>query len=389
MSGGDGGLASQAQLVSPMEVTTDASGNVYIWSDNVYGDDGTIRRVACGGTVQTLMHSNPDWGLMVGGGPNELFIIDNESMSLMRWHGSSTSVVATAPELAYGHDPGRASDGSFFFVAYDFIRSQDALYRLGLDGTATAVTPDAALPHINDLVVAPDGDVWLASTQANKVLRVDPTTGQVVTEVENPLIGLSAGSSAGRVSTTVDPSSVAFDSLGNLYVSDQEGHRVLRRAPDGRYTTITGAATMYPPSIAIDGADNLYVADPTMRHWFDHQYDSVRMVEGRGRAEACTSTVPQLTSLIYTGDTQAKGEDVHLVALLVDAVGTPVPGKEIHFTVDGGTYPATTDATGTAQVDVSVPGHGKSQLVTVSFDGDEEFAPSQTTTTVWWGKDKG
>jgi sugar lactone lactonase YvrE len=77
----------------------------------------------------------------------------------------------------------------------------------------------------------------------------------------------------GVVTTFFAASGLAFDRLGNLYVSD---YGVRRLAPGGTVTTIAGTGTLgysgdggpatsaqvNPGALAMDGAGNVYLADP-------------------------------------------------------------------------------------------------------------------------------
>ena len=388
MSGGDGGLAADAQLIRPMEVETDAGGNVYIREENT----DAIHRVGCDGVIQKIAEDVAELPAMAGGGPGELFVIDRASSSLVRIRGTEHTVVATSPELSFATALARAPDGSFFFAG------AGSLYRLGVDGVVTAITEDGALPGIWGMTVGPDGHVWLTSPdcclvtsdeRVNTVMRVDPDTGEVVIEMEEGSSStLVVGSTDPQISV---PTDVDFDSQGNLYVSDQFSNRVVRRSPDGLVTEVKGAARKYPESITIDSADNLFVADATLPWWPDEAAidDAVRMVEGGGRAAACVPIPLISTSLTYTGDTQGRGEQVHLAAVLFDADGAPIEGKEILFEINGESFVAVTDATGNGQVDATVPDHGRSQSVVVTFAGDEGFEASETAATITWGRAKG
>jgi predicted alpha-1,2-mannosidase len=98
--------------------------------------------------------------------------------------------------------------------------------------------------------------------------------------------------------------------------------------------------------------------------------------------------LPIETSLTYTGDIAARGSLVRLAARLATASGEPVSGKELQFTIAGSSLTARTDASGTAATVADVPDHGRSTLVTVRFAGDEEYAGSQTSATITWGRSR-
>jgi hypothetical protein len=71
----------------------------------------------------------------------------------------------------------------------------------------------------------------------------------------------------------LDPSAVALDSQGNLYVADAEGCRILKVDKDKRVTAIAGKGTSgdldpaikvdlnYPSGVAVDSEGNIYIAD--------------------------------------------------------------------------------------------------------------------------------
>ena len=83
------------------------------------------------------------------------------------------------------------------------------------------------------------------------------------------------------------------------------------------------------------------------------------------------------TSITYTGDTAALPRGSVRMAATLTALGQPVAGKTLTFTLAGKAYKATTDATGTATVTATAPKKVGPFPITVTFGpGDGTFAPS-------------
>lgn len=98
---------------------------------------------------------------------------------------------------------------------------------------------------------------------------------------------------------------------------------------------------------------------------------------------------PEVTTLVYDGDTSATGETVVLSAVLTEDDGLAVGGRAITFRVGGQTLSAATDEEGRAETTAIVPDHGQRQGVSVDFAGDDVYLPSATTATIKWGKGRG
>jgi uncharacterized repeat protein (TIGR01451 family) len=119
------------------------------------------------------------------------------------------------------------------------------------------------------------GNVYVSSIQLRAVFRLDPS-GMVTRVAGNGGQG-SAGDSLPAVSAAfVQPSGVAVDLAGNLYISDQLAGVVRKVDTGGIITTVaggggigyggdTGPATAallnFPSGVAVDSSGNLYIAD--------------------------------------------------------------------------------------------------------------------------------
>ena len=85
-----------------------------------------------------------------------------------------------------------------------------------------------------------------------------------------PLASLTPGNasvvSVGSVVTLNQPTQIALDGAGNMYVVNQDAANVLKLPPGGGSAIVvgTGAVRLQSPSgVAVDGAGNLYIADQT------------------------------------------------------------------------------------------------------------------------------
>jgi len=99
-------------------------------------------------------------------------------------------------------------------------------------------------------------------------------------------------------------------------------------------------------------------------------------------ATSFTVTLPT-TTLQYTGPTAAgPGAPITLSATLKTSGGTALSGKTVNFTLNGSTFPATTNASGVASAATSAPSAVGSYGVGISFAGDGVNAASSTSATL-------
>ncbi|HVU32134.1 MAG TPA: immunoglobulin domain-containing protein [Opitutaceae bacterium] len=117
------------------------------------------------------------------------------------------------------------------------------------------------------------GNVYLADTMNDTIRKITPA-GVVTTIAGSP--GTQGSRDAVGTNATFNvPGGVTADSAGNVYVADSGNNTVRKIAPDGTVSTIagtagtfggtdgTGAAARFtnPTGIAIDASGNLYVTD--------------------------------------------------------------------------------------------------------------------------------
>jgi len=125
----------------------------------------------------------------------------------------------------------------------------------------------------NPLNTATDsqGNVYVADAGNHRILKMTPG-GTVVVLAGTGYPGYEDGTGTSAVFR--HPSALVVDGLGNVYVSDQQNHRIRRITAGGVVTTLagsgsagssngtgTGASFSSPIGLALDGQGNLYVAD--------------------------------------------------------------------------------------------------------------------------------
>jgi uncharacterized protein (TIGR03437 family) len=213
---GDGSAANRAQLAYPAGIVIDRNASLYI------ADSGNhvIRKVT-NGTISTLLHASTPTGLTI------------DSFSTL-----------------YVADPGAGE-----------------IVALPLTGSATAYNLSA-----NDLAFGTDG--YLYATSDTLVWRVSFTGPSLVVAGGGNLAYGDGGAATNALLN--DPSGIAADSSGNVYIADRNNNRIRHVAPDGAISTIAGTgasgntgdsgfavqATFNAPSaVTLDPFGNLYVVD--------------------------------------------------------------------------------------------------------------------------------
>jgi streptogramin lyase len=142
----------------------------------------------------------------------------------------------------------------------------------------------SSLDHPQDVAVNAQGDVFIADTYNNRVVKVTPQ-GQVTDVAGDGVAGYSGDGGLGQFAELNEPTGVALDAQGNLYIADS-ANNVIRRvdAKTGIITTVAGdyaadqasgglggfsgdggpatsARLNDPQGVAVDGAGDLFIAD--------------------------------------------------------------------------------------------------------------------------------
>jgi glucose/arabinose dehydrogenase len=242
------GIGAAASFKSPRGLSVGPDGNIYVADTESH----VIRKVTPGGVVTTL-----------AGGGTQSFADGTGTSALFNWpydvsvaHDGNIYVADThnnrirkiTPQGVVTTIAGRATETPF------------------ADGTGAAASFN--MPHA--LEVGPDGIIYVADTNNNRIRKVT-TTGVVTTLAGQATAGTSDATGA---SASFDkPRGIDIDKDGNVYVGDTDNHRIRKITPGGVVTTLTGSSSgandgrinnatfNLPWSVAIGPDGNIYVAD--------------------------------------------------------------------------------------------------------------------------------
>ena len=155
---------------------------------------------------------------------------------------------------------------------------------LGFAGPVAFPAALSSLDHPQNVAADAQGDVYIADTYNNRVVKVTPQ-GLAVTVAGDGTAGYSGDGRPAAFAELNSPTGVAVDSDGNLYIADS-ANNVIRRvdAKTGIITTVAGdyaadkandglggfsgdggpatsAQLNDPQGVAVDGAGDLFIAD--------------------------------------------------------------------------------------------------------------------------------
>jgi sugar lactone lactonase YvrE len=223
---GDGGPATSAQLVCPIDALFDPQGRLLV----VDHGHNRIRRIDADGTIETIV-------------------------------GAGSPPVSNGGDFA--GDGGPAVDAhlnSPEFLAFDAAgdlyisdRDNDRVRKVAPDGAITTFAGngdptfggdggpavDAGIDYPLQIAVAPSGDVYIADDNHNRIRRVS-STGIISTVIGDGSFGSAGDGGPASDAQVNDPQGVVLDASGNLYVSEYGGNRIRRIDPSGIVTTIAG-----------------------------------------------------------------------------------------------------------------------------------------------------
>jgi trimeric autotransporter adhesin len=237
---GDGGYADTALINQPTAVAVDASGNVY-FSDS---ENNRIRKITPGGIITTFADNMFDPAGLTFDGSGTIYVAGygNEMIYKIDATGIATRIAGTG-EVAFAGDGGPATAAT-------------------LNGPS-AVAIDAA------------GNILIADAWNNRIRKIN-TAGIISTIAGNGTAGFSGDGGPATSAALNQPTGVAVDAAGNIYIADYTNNKIRMVDTTGTITTFAGngdgsagncglpcnAGLSAPHGVKIDNALNtLYIAD--------------------------------------------------------------------------------------------------------------------------------
>jgi len=301
---GDGQPATAAQLNGPYDVTVDAAGNIYIaeWYSS------RVRKIdAATGTIATIAGT--------GG-----HFFDGDG-------GPATAANLDSPEGVAVDTAGNVYIADSLNNRVRMVTPSGTITTIagsglpGYDGDGPATQHELNGPA--GIVLDGSGNLYISDKSSHRIRKLNLASGQLTT-IAGTGIGTYGGDGGPATAAALyNPSHLAMDKAGNLYVADTYNHRIRKITPGGIITTVAGtgvagfsgdggpagaAQLNNPTSVAIDAAGNMYISDAFNKRirQVSSSTGTIRTIAGDAAA-GCGTTNSSLTfplgiSVNATGD---------------------------------------------------------------------------------------
>jgi len=241
--GSSNGAGTIASFNAPIGVAVDASGNVYV------GENGTnlIREVSPQGVVSTF----------AGSGAAGFINATGTAATFTNPQGLAVDAIGNIYVADYGNNLIREISPAGVVSTLAGNGNQGAADSTGMAASfnkPTAVAVDAAF------------NVYVADYGNNLIRKISPA-GAVTTLAGSGAAGSANGT--GAAASFKNPTGIAVDATGNVYVADWGNNLVRVISPAGVVSTLSSTANgksspivlIGPYGVAVDAANNVYVAD--------------------------------------------------------------------------------------------------------------------------------
>ncbi|MBL8189457.1 MAG: hypothetical protein JNK38_15715 [Acidobacteria bacterium] len=255
---GDNGAAITANISRPIRMTFDAAGNLYFADLNNH----RVRRVAANGVITTVA-GNGTVGFSGDNGP-ALSAQLNQPLGVALDRNGNLLIAD------WGNNRIRRVN-----VATGVITTIAGTGEVGFNGDGGAAT-NARINNPENVFVDKDNNIFIADFGNHRVRKIAANGGTISTVAGNGSSGFSGDGGPATAAMISNPTDVAVDDAGNIYICAAGNNRIRKVTTDGVINTIAGngntayngdnilataAALSNPQSVALDAAGNLYIAD--------------------------------------------------------------------------------------------------------------------------------
>jgi len=258
-SSGDGGLAILAKFKNAEGVFVVANGDLYL------ADTGNheIRKVTALTGIVTLVVGSTSPGYSGDGG----------AAAAARLRLPAAIVVAANGDM-YIADTGNDTVRKVT-AATGIITTYAGTGTTGYTGDGGAAT-SARLSGPQGLVLAANGDLYIADTGNNVIRKVTAATGVITTFAGTGTAGFLGDGGVATSARLNAPESVSISASGELYIADAGNNRIRRVSTGGTITTVAGTGTAgaagdgglptaaqlnSPHGIAVSTSGTYYISD--------------------------------------------------------------------------------------------------------------------------------
>lgn len=277
--GGDGGPASSSSLAGIAALAVDAAGNVYI-ADGI----SRVRRIDTAGIITTVAGTEFR-GFSGDGGPAELAQLDSPFGLAVDAAGN-----LFISDL-FNHSVRRVDAATNVITTY--VRNEVG------DGSVPN-SPELVSPR--GLRFDDDGNLFIAATGSNRVLRFDASTNVIT------IVAGNGDPSGGASGFNLDAPGGEGPTFGLLALGLGAAGLIMAIGDDGPATD----SPLSPTDVAMDGAGNLYIADEFSVRRVDAATGEITTIAGTGLAGFSGDGADAASARLGRVEGLAIGPDGHL-----------------------------------------------------------------------------
>jgi trimeric autotransporter adhesin len=301
----NGSVAAGQALDGPWSLASDGAGGFYV---AIPGQNSVYRVTADGRMSQVAGNNTP--GFSGDGG---------QATSAQLFHPTGVALDAAGSLFIADSDNNRIRKVTPDGVISTIAGNGD----MGFDGDGSSAT-SAQLSRPTGVALDMSADLFIADTGNNRIRKVH--LGVISTIAGDGDPGFSGDEDDATAAQLKQPTALAVDAAGNLFIADTANQRVRKVTTDGVINTIAGngmagfsgdgglaltSKLNYPAGITLDGAGNIYIADA-----YNH---CIRKMTSAG----AISTVAGTETAGFSGDGgKATSAQLYLpTGIIVDSTG--------------------------------------------------------------------